>query len=442
MHLVRLLAVFLFLALSLGSPAQAVTLLRDPDIEYALKRLAEPVLKAAGLSPSRIDILVVDDRTLNAFVVDQNHIFINSGLLLKMKTAAMLQSVLAHEAAHISNGHLVRRPVNLRNARTAAGLGAALAAAAAVAAGASEAAGAAAIGASNSARRAFFAHTRAEESAADQSGLRYMANAGIDTNGAVEVIDIFRGQEALTASRQDPYARTHPLSADRYRVIKRLADAYAGKARENPSYDYWFARAKGKLSAFKRSPKWTRTRAGEYGFTDVKQMRLAVAWHRQSNLKKALSAMNAAIAQRPKDPFYYELKGQILMESRQFGAASSAYAKASALAPDNAQILGSYGRALLAQGQTQKAIQLLEKSRSRDGRDARVMRDLAAAHAKLGNKGMASLVTAERYAMIGRLQDAGIHAKRASDLLPRGSTGWLRAQDVLSAYEAIQKKRR
>ena len=442
MHLLRLLAIFALLSLVFAAPARALTLLRDPDIEYALDRLAEPVLKAAGLSPSRMDILVVDDRSLNAFVVDQNHIFINSGLLLKMTSAAMLQSVLAHEAAHIANGHLVRRPVNFRNARTAAGLGAALAAAAAVAAGASEAAGAAALGVSNAALRSFFAHTRAEENAADQSGLRYLANAGIDPSGAVAVIDIFRGQEALAVSRQDPYARTHPLSADRYRVIKRLADAYADKARKQPEHDYWFARAKGKLSAFQRSPKWTRARAGEFGFADVRHMRLAIAWHRQSNLKNAVAEINKALAQRPNDPFYHELKGQILMESRQFAAAASSYGNASRLAPKNAQILGSYGRALLAQGQVRKAVELLEKSRARDGRDARVMRDLAAAHAKLGNNGMASLLTAERYAMMGRLKDAGIHAKRASDLLPRGSAGWLRAQDVLSASEIASKKRR
>ena len=122
-------------AAMLAAPARAVSLLRDPDIEHALDRLARPVLEAAGLGATRTDIVLVDDRSLNAFVVDRGTIFIHSGLLLKMDTAAMLQAVIAHEAAHIANGHLTRRPVNLRNARTAAGIGMALAAAAAVASG-------------------------------------------------------------------------------------------------------------------------------------------------------------------------------------------------------------------------------------------------------------------------------------------------------------------
>lgn len=441
MQLFRCLALVLVLTLTAGSPARAISLLRDPDIEYALKQVAAPVLKAAGLSVSGTDILVINDRSLNAFVVDRTAIFIHSGLLLKMKDAAMLQSVIAHEAAHITNGHLVRRPIALRNARTAAGLGAVLAGAAAAASGNGEAVGAAAIGASNSAMRLFMAHTRAEENAADQTGMRYMANAGVDPQGSVRVMDIFRGQEALSVSRQDAYARTHPLSQDRYRVVQRLATGYADRTRENPNADYWFARAKGKLSAFQRSPKWTLNRAGEYGYADVKLLRQAVAQHRQSNLRKSLPAIDKAIAMRPKDAYLHELRGQILMESRQIKPAINAYARATNLAPKNALILGSYGRALLANGQTKQAVKALEKARARDGRDTRVVRDLAAAHAKLGNQGMASLLTAERYAMSGRIKDAGIHAKRASDQLPRGSAAWQRAQDVLSAAEAAQKRR-
>ncbi|WP_135505302.1 M48 family metalloprotease [Roseovarius aestuariivivens] len=442
MHLTRLLALAALLALTLAQPARALGLLRDPDIEYALRQLAAPVLAQAGLGSANVEILVVDDGGLNAFVVDRNSIFVNAGLIERMETPAMLQSVIAHEAAHIANGHLVRRPINMRNARTAAGIGSALAAAAAVAAGAGEAAGAVALGAQTTAQRLFFVHTRAEENAADQSGLRYLANAGIDPAGALQVLDIFRGQEVLSRGRQDPYARTHPLSQDRYRVVQRLAEAYKGRAKEDPQARYWFFRAKGKLSAFQRAPKWTLRRAGESGYADIKAMREAVAWHRRSNLKRALPLIDQAISYRPNDPFYYELKGQILMESRQFGAAANAYGRAAQLAPRNALILGAYGRALLAQGQTGSALQYLQRAHQRDGRDPRVLRDLAAAHAKSGNRGMASVVTAERYAMQGRLKDAGIHAERASGLLPRGSAGWRRAQDILVAARRAEKQRK
>lgn len=439
MQLLRLFAAFLLVSLTLAHPARAVTLLRDPDIEYALKQLASPVLKAAGLSAVRVDILVIDDRKLNAFVIDHDNIFINSGLLLKMQTPQMLQAIIAHEAAHIANGHLVRRPINFRNARTAASLGLALAAVAGAASGNAQAAAGIAAGSQGTAQRLFFAHTRSEESSADAAAIRYMVRAGIDPQGAVEVMDIFRGQEALSAARRDPYASTHPLSADRIRTMQRLADPYKGRFTPSNNDLYWFARAKGKLSAFQRNPKWTLTRAGESGFADVRAMREAIAYHRQSDLRKSLAAMDRALAARPNDPFYHELRGQILLESRQFAPATAAYARAVNGAPRNALILGSYGRALLTQGQTGKALDVLERARARDGRDVRVMRDLAAAHAKAGNAGLASVVTAERYALIGRLGDAVIHANRASGLLPQGSGGWQRAQDVLQAAKNAQR---
>lgn len=440
MRLLRFFAIALILGLTLAAPARAVTLLRDPDIEHALRSLGAPVLRAAGLNPDRVDIMVIDDSNMNAFVVDANSIFLHSGLILRMETPAMLQAVIAHEAAHIANGHLMRRPVNARNARTAAALGTALAAAAGLAAGSGEFAAGAAAGVQGAAMRSFFAHTRAEENAADSSGARFMNAAGIDLRGMVAVMDIFRGQESLSTSRQDAYARTHPLSRDRYRRIRALAESQSAAVDRDADAEYWFARARGKLSAFQRSPKWTLTRAGESGYDDVSLMRQAIAHHRQSDLRQALSAIDGAISRRPDDPYLHELRGQILMENRQIEAAVAAYARATNMSPGNALILGSYGRALLADGQVEKAAQFLESARSRDGRDARVLRDLAQAQAGLGNNGQASVLTAERYAMQGRLGDAKIHAERASGLLPRGSAAWQRAQDVLNAAENAEKR--
>lgn len=413
-------------------PAQAISLLRDPDIEYSLGRLAAPILSAAGLGNS-VRILVVDDTELNAFVADTNHIFINSGLIMRTSHAAMLQAVIAHEAAHIANGHLSRRLRNFGTARTAANLGALLAAVAAAASGNGELGAGLALGVSSSAQRVFLGHTRAEEASADKSALRYMAQARADTQGLVDVMQLFEGQEALNSSRQDPYVRSHPLSRDRVRAAKAGAHAFAGRAEKSASAQYWFGRAKGKLTAFERAPNWTRRTLKDSPSQDVRLMREAVMHHRLSNKAKSVAAINKAIAQRGNDPFYYELKGQILIESRDLKGALTAYQTAAKLAPNNALTLGGYGRALLALKRPKEARAVLEKARSIDFRDARILRDLGAAYAALGNPGMASVAAAERYALQGRMKDAGIQAKRALGLLPQGSPGWRRADDIVHA---------
>ena len=83
---------------------------------------------------------------------------------------------------------------------------------------------------------------------------------------------------------------------------------------------------------------------------------------------------------------------------------------------------------------------MLEAARGRDFSDVRILRDLSVAYAKTGKPAMASLVTAERYALQGRLKDAAIHAKRAEGALPRGSGPWQRAQDVLSAAQRVGQR--
>lgn len=443
MHRLLKLAAVLLLLLMQGLTVQAASLLRDPDIEHALEKLAKPVLDAAGLPSGSVRVLVINDSSLNAFVVDQRHIFIHSGLLLKMESPSQLQAVLAHEAAHIANGHLSRRIQNKRTANSVAGLGLALAVAAAAAGADPAAAGGLSIGVASSADRLFKSHTRAEESAADASAVRYMLSAGANPEAFVEVLKIFEGQEMLSLSRQDPYARTHPLSRDRVRAVSALAKAAAQKSgKETETAQYWFERAQGKLSAFLRASSWTLRRADKSFSQDIKLMRQAVAYHRKPDSKRALKTIDALVQLRPKDPFVHELRGQILLESRQSTAAEAAYSRAAALAPNNALILGGQGRALLSNGKYKQALSILEKSRRLDFRDSRVLRDMATAYAKLGDTGMASLVTAERYALSGRFDDALIHAKRAEGLLSRGSAPWLRAQDVLSAAEAQAKKRK
>lgn len=432
-HLRTVLALCLILA---ALPAQAVTLLRDPDIEHALRRLAAPVLQQAGLSGST-PVLVVKDSRLNAFVVDRNAIYVHSGLILRSASPSELQFVIAHEAAHIANGHITRRRLNAAASSRIAALGTALGVAAAAGSGNPQAGAGVAIGMNSTARRILYGHTRAEESSADLTAIRWMAVAGLDTSGAVSLLEVFRGQDYLAEARMDPYARSHPLSGDRLRRVRALAESYGG-ASESDADRYWYARAKGKLSAFLRAPKWTEARAGDSPAADIRDMRLAVMRHRRADWQGAVSLLDRALAARPDDPHYLELKGQVLLEARQFAAAEAAYQRAADLAPDDALILAALGHAMVIRGgeaRLRRALPVLERARARDYRNDAVMRDLGAAYAQLGRPGMAALSVAERHALAGRLRDARIQARRAAGLLAEGTPAWQRARDVLNATE-------
>ena len=440
----RLALCVVAVVLAFAAPSRAQTLIRDAEIEYALQQLSKPLAAAAGLNSSRLKIIILKDDSLNAFVADTNAIFLHSGLIMKLDSAEELQAVIAHEMAHIANGHIARRHANFKVANRTAIIGTILGAAVGAASGNAKAGAGLVAGAQSSSQRLFFSHTRAEESAADQSGARFMARAGISPKAMADVLEIFRGQEALIGARQDPYVRTHPLTTERLRRVRGYAAAYPVDAGKNSSTEYWFARARGKLGAFLQNPRFTLRKVGKKDQSDAALMMRAVAYHKTPDLDNALREINALIARRPNDAFLYDLKGQILLESRRFAPSVTAYAQAIKLAPDHPLILGGYGRALLAlktKEGDRRALKVLQKARAGDDLSAGVLRDLAVAYARSGQNGQASLSTAERYALSGRLNDAALHAKRASDLLPNGSTGWRRAQDILAAAKTAEKRR-
>lgn len=232
--------------------------------------------------------------------------------------------------------------------------------------------------------------------------------------------------------------RSHPLTRDRMRAAQAFVAGNQSYPVPNNATEYWFARAQGKLSAFLRAPNWTLRRTKSSISKDIRLMREAIAYHRRSDLRRALQAIDGALAIRKGDALLLDLKGQILLESRKFTDAATVYKQALARAPNQSLILGGLGRAQLAAGNPGAALRSLEKARSRDFRDPRILRDLAVAYAKTGNNGMASLVTSERYALQGKMKDAKLHAVRADKLLPRGSGPWRRAQDMLSATRNIK----
>lgn len=424
-------------------PAAAVSLIRDAEIERSLKELARPLMAAAGVNPARVDIWVVNDSKLNAFVADPQTMVLHSGLLLRLNTPEQVQAVLAHEIAHIANGHIARRMENFRASNRLARLGFVLAAAAGAASGSAEAAAGLALGAADAARRSFFGHTRAEEAAADQSSARYMANAGVSPVAMVEVLNVFRGQEALSPGRQDPYLRTHPLTRDRLRAAQGFAAAYSVTEVDRITQAYWYDRLQGKLSAFLRNPSWTLRRVPQSDQSEVAVMRRAIAYHETPDPTRAAREVRKLVEMRPDDPYYQELEGQFAFETRRYSDAVRYYSRAVELAPREPLIKAHLGRALLAlqtPASTRKALEVLQQAYSRDPGNPSMLRDLAQAYARTNQNGMASVTTAERYALSGRLRDAEIHARRALALLREGSPGHARARDLVRSAERAGKR--
>ena len=441
-YLSRLAAVATSATIALSAvSASAQSLIRDAEVEHTISMMAEPILKAAGYSPDSINILILNDRSLNAFVFGGRNMILNTGLLTRVETPEAVMGVIAHEMGHIAGGHLTRRQINAEALQGPLLVGAILAAVAGAASGRGEVAVAGALGVQGAAQRSFLAYSRGEEAAADQAGASYMEQAGLDPEASLDVLRIFRGQEVFAAGNVDPYARTHPLSADRMQLLEdRVARSPAKGGKVSEELQYWHARMRAKLAGFLSSPARTISilENSENPDSEFNTLTRAIAYHLLPSPAKAMAEVERLIALRPNDPYYLELKGQILFESGDAAGSIAPYRKASELAPDEPLIRGSLGRALLALNDptaNAEALAALEDATRTDPGEIAVLRDLALAYARDGQEGKAALATAQRFAFQGAPKDTFRHATRALDLLPVGSPGWLKADDIRAVAE-------
>ncbi len=409
--------------------------IRDAEIEATLQLIAKPIFVAAGLRPGSVRIVIVNDPSMNAFVNGTDTIFLNTGMLTRLKTVPMIQSVISHEVAHITAGHMITRGASMRSTRSTVGVGMLLAAIAARS-GSTEAATALAAGSAQIANRQLLSHTRAEEAAADQASVRYMARAGVDPQGAIDALALFRGQEILGENRRDPYATTHPLSSQRISFLRDAIHRNRDYAKPTPSnVNYWHGRMVAKFEGFLRNPKTILARAKSTKDPELSTYLKAIAYHRSSRSTDAHAHLDALLKARPKDPFYNELKGQFYLESGIAQNAIPYYRKALSLRPRDSLLQSGLARALLAldnNNATKEALGILEKASRSDRINPYILQNLALAYARLGRQGDASLATAERFALLGRIKDAKLHAERSVKVLTKGSPSWKRANDIIS----------
>jgi predicted Zn-dependent protease len=430
----RIVAGVLALAVTIAAgPAAALTLIRDAEIEATLRRIAEPLFRTAAVNPALVEVYVVEDPEPNAFVAGGQNIFLNTGLLTELEGVDELRAVIAHELGHLTGGHQSRRDQGMAGARGIAAIGM-LGAAAAAVGGVPQASVAIAIGAGQAARREALAYTRSEEAAADQAGLRYLAAAGSDPVAALRVLERFRRMEAMTGRFADPYALSHPMWSERIGMLEERVAALPPGAGPSAEDAYWHARMVAKLTGFLDSPAETLRRHAEADTSDAAALGRAIAWHRRPDPPRAGAAMGALLAARPDDAWLHDLDAQFRLETGDAAGAAAAWRRAVALEPREPLLLGGLGRALLNTGDpglTREARDALARSAELDRANGPVLRDLALAEARLGNEGAAALATAERFLLEGRLRDAGRNAARAAALMPEGSPGWRKAEDIL-----------
>jgi predicted Zn-dependent protease len=444
-------AIALVLAATLCvQPAMAQSVLRDAETEAFFKDISEPLIRAAKLDPANVEIILINDKSINAFVAGGQVVYIHSGLIEAATSANEVQGVIAHELGHIEGGHVVRFG---EGTKVASGISifSLILAAAAIAAGAGDVGAGILAAGQQAALGKFLAFTRAQEGIADASGARYLSAAGITGKGSVSFFKKLQNYEfRLGIPQEDSYNRTHPLSGERISILE---DTY----KSDPAYDTSpdtaqqtaFLRVKAKLKGYIDDPQITLRAYPETNKSVPAEYARAYAWHKSAYPEKAMQEANALVSSAPNDPYFLELQGQILLESGKAKEAIVPLRKAVEITGNQPLIAAILGHALISsenKDNLAEAASVLKAAVTKDNQNPFAWYQLGLVYEQQGDTPRAALASAERYLMEGAPQFALPNAQTAMAGLPEYSADWIRAQDInmvaQTALEAQQKNKK
>lgn len=420
---------------------RGIPIVRDAEIEALVADYAKPILQAAGLSRSGIEIVLVNNHSFNAFVAGRR-IFIHTGALLAAETPNEIIGVIAHEAGHIAGGHQHRLREQIARAKTMAvvaalaGIGAGIAGAASDSGALAGAGAGLATGGAEFARRSLLGYQRTEEITADRSAIDYLEATGQSGRGMLKTFERMAGDMALAGVNVNPYQLSHPMPRDRIANLQSLVEKSRYRDRRDPPalqlrHDLMRAKLAAYTAGANAAPRLFRN--DPQGLAMLYAGAISSFLH--GSLRDALDKTDRLIAAQPRNPYFHELQGEILIKANRPREAANAYARALNLASSSSGLLQvGYGQALLATGEpdlVRKAAEQLKAGLSREPEYVNGYRFLAQAYGQLGNVGAAELATAEGYFHAGNHREAKIFAARAQMKLKRGSPEWLRAQDII-----------
>jgi predicted Zn-dependent protease len=423
--------------------AHAVPLIRDAEIEHTLRTYANPIFRANGLKPSAVKIFIVNDDVLNAYVAGGSNMFLYTGLIKSCPTADMLLGVIAHETGHISGGHLAQGTEKLKNAELGTIMTFVLGAAAAAASGSPDVAAAVITGGQSTVARNFLAFTRAHEEAADQSALNALDKLNISASGMVKMFELLRRHDRERSKSRDPYLLTHPLTNLRIEHVRNHVEKSKIPEGQYPSqYELMHKRMIAKLYGFLETPERTLMKYPLSDKSVAGRMARAIAYYKMPDLSKSMQEMESLLAEYPNDPFFHELKGQILFENNRVKESLASYQRAVQLLPDSALILAELARVEMAENNPAlygSAIKHLEKSVDIDNTNPSTWRLLATAYGKAKNDGLSALALAEEAILIDDPNQALSQLHKAIPILKTGTPPYQRALDLKARALDVQR---
>jgi predicted Zn-dependent protease len=422
--------------------ANAFEILSDSETEFVIRKLIAPILKVARINPKTLNLYIILDNSVNAFVIGGNNLFINTGLITTFNNPDALKGVVAHELGHVTGNHVAMRQSQVQELMSQSIL-VNLLGAAAIIGGAGEVGSALIAGGMHTLQGNYLRYSRFQETAADNAAIKYLHDSHNTIKGLIQVFEHFEQESLRLREHINPYMLTHPMSNDRLsftrQFLKNENDTYQSSNQEKMEYAQIVAKLRGftiPLESFSdKNIQDLPPSAQLYA--------KSIILYRKAKFKAAINILDQLINQsQPNEAFLYELKGQFLFESGNNTDAINSYKKAITILPDNPLILAEYAVVLVNASNTasgthkqhilEEAITTLQKVLSlRLNNHPYVYRQLAVAYGKLGKLGYSNLMLAEEALLLHNFQEAKKFTKLAEKYKNQDNYLTLRIDDIL-----------
>jgi predicted Zn-dependent protease len=285
------------------------------------------------------------------------------------------------------------------------------------------------------AQRLVLNYARAMEASADQAALKFLTATGQSAAGMLTLFQKLANQSIASVQFVDPYVLSHPMPFERIRNLEVAAKAspYFNK-KDSPELMMRHQLMQAKLTGF-LTPHQVYQKYPTSDTSMPARYARAIVMFRQGDTRNAMPVIDGLIADLPKNPYFWELKGQALLEGGSPSKAIAPLRQAVKLLPSNGLIKIMLAQALLgteSAENAQAAIKTLREAAKSEGDVPSVYKLLAMAYGQLGDIPRAELATAEAAYLQGDRKLAIAKAQMAARTFKRGSSEWLRANDILN----------
>jgi len=414
-------------------------IISDDEIETTIEGWLGEIFAVAGIK-SKPKVLLVASSEINAAATFNNTIFIHTELLVACKNVTELFAVLAHETGHIAGCHIAKYGDGFKQSLGTSAAIILLSGIASIVSGSGEPLAAGLLGGVGVWERGFLKYSRDQENIADSSAMGYLQKLGFPLSGFVSFLDTM--EENRSTADLNPYTSTHPLSSNRKSSVLLREEQRPYKLCNLKPYEDKFKMIRAKVIGFIYPDRISTFFSDEDKSISAGYAR-CIAKYRGGELNESIKMLNVLIQENPKNPFFMELKGQMLFEFGQIDGAVESLRKSLILLPSSKNTGVLLAHALLEStpdnngnqntspnnAKTMEALSLLEKASASNPQNVMAWRLLAIAHGRLGHHDHVALALANEDLLFGRLSNAKKNAEKAAK--SNNNSIRSRARDIL-----------